>query len=273
VNKVVVTGSFDGVGSRHIRFLEQASKLGDLDVLLWADDVAELLEGKRPKFSQAERQYVLEAVRYVTRVVMVAQWAERDALPHLESLSPAVWAVNPAEDCPAKRRYCAAHGMAYHVVAQEDPAGFPSGNRNLAQGPSAHRKVMITGAFDWFHSGHVRFFEEASELGDLYVVVGHDANIALLKGAGHPMFPQEERRYVVQSIRYVKQALISTGRGWLDAEPEIVSIRPDVYAVNEDGDRPEKQDYCEKHGIEYLVLKRVPKEGLPKRDSTTLRGF
>jgi hypothetical protein len=43
--------------------------------------------------------------------------------------------------------------------------------------------------------------------------------------------------------------------------------------VNEDGDKPEKRDYCREHGIEYVVLKRLPKEGLPRRESTKLRGF
>jgi len=105
------------------------------------------------------------------------------------------------------------------------------------------------------------------------VVVGHDENVRLLKGEGHPMFTDRERRYVVQSIRYVKQALVSTGSGWMDAEPEIARIQPDVYAVNEDGDKPEKRAFCEQHGLEYLVLKRVPKEGLPKRESMALRGF
>ena len=75
------------------------------------------------------------------------------------------------------------------------------------------------------------------------------------------------------SIRFVKDALVSSGNGWLDAEPEIERIQPDIYAVNEDGDRPEKRTYCQSHGIEYRVLKRVPKDGLPKRDSTALRGF
>jgi hypothetical protein len=67
--------------------------------------------------------------------------------------------------------------------------------------------------------------------------------------------------------------LISSGDGWLDAEPEILQIKPDIYAVNEDGDRPEKREYCEANGIEYRVLKRTPKEGLPRRQSTDLRGF
>jgi cytidyltransferase-like protein len=135
------------------------------------------------------------------------------------------------------------------------------------------KKVVVTGCFDWLHSGHVRFFEETSALGDLYVVLGHDQNVTLLKGEGHPLFPENERRHMVQSIRFVKQALVSTGNGWMDAEPEIDLIKPDLYAVNEDGDKAEKKAFCEMHGIEYVVLRRLPKEGLPKRESTALRGF
>jgi cytidyltransferase-like protein len=138
---------------------------------------------------------------------------------------------------------------------------------------STRKKVVVTGCFDWLHSGHVRFFEETSGFGDLYVVLGHDENVALLKGEGHPQFPQDERRYMVQSIRFVERAMISSGDGWMDAEPEIALIKPDIYVVNEDGDKPEKQAFCKEHGLEYIVLKRLPKEGLPQRTSTDLRGF
>jgi cytidyltransferase-like protein len=131
----------------------------------------------------------------------------------------------------------------------------------------------VTGCYDWVHSGHVRFFEEVSAYGDLYVVLGHDANLRLLKGPGHPLFPQDERRYVVGSIRYVTQALVATGHGWLDAEPEIQRLKPHIYAVNEDGDKGGKREYCAKAGLEYLVLKRTPAPGLPARTSTDLRGF
>jgi hypothetical protein len=78
---------------------------------------------------------------------------------------------------------------------------------------------------------------------------------------------------MVQSIRFVKQALISSGNGWMDAEPEIEQIKPDYYVVNEDGDVPEKREFCQEHGIAYVVLKRVPKAGLTARQSTDLRGF
>ena len=62
-------------------------------------------------------------------------------------------------------------------------------------------------------------------------------------------------------------------RLFVDAEPEIAKIHPAIYAVNEDGDKPEKRAFCQEHDLEYLVLKRTPKEGLPTRTSTHLRGF
>ena len=65
--------------------------------------------------------------------------------------------------------------------------------------------MIVTGCYDWFHSGHVRFFEEVSELGDLYVVVGNDANIRLLKGEGHPLFP-EQRAAISRPVDPLRQA-------------------------------------------------------------------
>ena len=105
------------------------------------------------------------------------------------------------------------------------------------------------------------------------MVVGIDRNVRLLKGKGHPLLPQIERRYLVQSVRFGTQALVSSGTGWMDVEPEIDQIKPDISAVNEDGNQPEKHEFCQAHGLEYVVLKRQPKHGLPRRQSTHLRGF
>jgi cytidyltransferase-like protein len=182
--------------------------------------------------------------------------------------------VVPESDAtPAKQQFCKQTQVGYRVLKDTDLDGYPMLDNVSTASWTGRKRVIVTGCYDWFHSGHVRFFEEVSELGDLIVVVGHDANIKLLKGEGHPMYSEEERRYMAGSIRFVKLALVSSGDGWLDAEPEIEQVHPDIYAVNEDGDRPEKQQYCAAHGIEYRVLKRLPKEGLPKRQSTDLRGF
>ena len=268
-----MTGSFDDLRARDFRFLEEASKLGSLHVLLWSDETVMQQEGKSPKFPQAERMYVLQAIRYVDGLTLVTGDIERDSIPQIDTIRLDVWVVDEKGDSSQKRSYCEAQGVTYQIVSEDILHCFPAASLDGDEGPSSRKKVIVTGCFDWFHSGHVRFFEETSEMGELYVVVGHDDNIRLLKGEEHPMFSQDERRYIVQSIRYVKQALISSGHGWMDAEPEIARIKPDIYAVNEDGDQPEKRAFCEEHGLEYVVLKRLPKEGLPRRQSTVLRGF
>lgn len=273
---VAVSGGFSGLTSRDVRLLEEAAKLGPVQVFLWSDWAVERIQGTPPKFPESERRYFLEAVRYVDRVLPCEPPDGGNSLPSCEGFRPGTWVVGPECGSPVQEimeGYCRYQGIQYRRLGDDQLQGFPELPEEPSPPGSGRKRVIVTGCYDWFHSGHVRFFEEVSALGDVYAVVGHDANIRLLKGEGHPMFCQDERRYMVQSIRYVKRALVSSGDGWLDAEPEIRRLRPDIYAVNEDGDRPEKRDYCESHGIEYRVLKRLPKEGLPRRQSTSLRGF
>jgi cytidyltransferase-like protein len=256
-----------------MRFLEEAARLGELTVLLWPDAVLEQVTGKTPKFSFLERSYFVNAIRYVSKVVEADTSGDSDCLPR--SLSAEIWADYGLTTNPAREKYARHNNIAYRVFSDEnlnvmtDAAAVPCSSGSK----SNRKKIVVTGCYDWLHSGHVRFFEEVCSYGDLYVVVGHDANIRLLKGHGHPLLSQEERRYMVGSIKYVTQALISSGDGWLDADPEIRGLQPDVYAVNDDGDVGGKRAYCGARGIEYLVLKRIPAPGLPKRNSTDLRGF
>jgi cytidyltransferase-like protein len=270
MTRAVVFSSFDRLNSADFRFLQEAARLGEVEVLLWSDQAIRSLTGREPRYPQAEREYVIKAIRYVQRVTLTEVDAGPDALPRALPCRPEVWVIDPEGASPAKRAYCAAHGLKYHALAASDIAGF---REPALEPPSGRKKVIVTGCYDFFHSGHVRFFEEVAELGDLFVVVGNDENVRMLKGAGHPLLTAAERRFNVGAIRYVKQALVSTGMGWMDAAPEIARIKPDIYAVNEDGDKPEKRDFCRTHGVEYVVLKRSPKEGLARRSSTDLRGF
>jgi len=269
--RVVCCASFDNMRAQHLRLLHEASRLGPVHAYLWDDATVEALTGQAPKFPAPEREYYLQSVRYVEAVTIVKDLPSADALPEGVAETAQIWVVPAQDNSAAKQAYCRSHGLSYQVFSDEDLAGFPEIPYEVTSG--SHQKVLVTGCYDWFHTGHVRFFEEVSELGDLYVVVGHDANIRALKGLGHPMFKETERCYLAGSIRYVKQALISTGHGWLDAEPEIERIKPDMYVVNEDGDKAIKREYCEENGIEYVILKRLPKPGLTRRESTELRGF
>ncbi len=269
--QVIVSGGFDNLGSCDLRFLEEAAKLGEVTVLLWPDDAVRRLTGQAPKFPLVERLYLLNAVRYVSKVIPADAAIKTDELPDGITVHPGVWADREPFAGRARASFCRERNFVYHVFSAGELKGFP---KPLPAPPTPSRKkVVVTGCFDWFHSGHVRFFEEVGAYGDLYVIVGHDANIRLLKGAGHPLLPQDERRYVAGSIKYVQQALISSGDGWLDADPEIQKLKPNIYAVNEEGDQGGKREYCRTNGIEYLVLRRVPAPGLLSRSSTDLRGF
>jgi len=280
-SQIIVAGAFDDLGSRQIRFLEEVARLGPIIVALWSDELAAAVHGKC-KFPLDERRYVLEAIRFVERVLTTPD-LQPDELPmpssslssdgNPENLTKQTWAMLEGEDNEARRKFCADSRIGLAVIPPAALAGFTTGAFNPAQLDPSRKRVIVTGCYDWFHSGHVRFFEECSQLGDLYVVVGHDANVRLLKGEGHPFFPEHERRYLVGSCRYVKQALVSSGAGWMDAEPEIALVRPHIYAVNEDGDKPEKRAFCATHGLEYVVLTRTPRDGLAARSSTQLRGY
>ena len=132
------------------------------------------------------------------------------------------------------------------------------------------KKVLVSGCFDLLHSGHIRFFEEASQLGDLYVCLGTDENIQMLKHH-KTMFPNKERLYMIQAIKYVHHVRFSSGTGDIDFEPDLDDIKPDIFFVNEDGDREAKRVVVKKRGIEYVVAKRIPERGLKKRSSTQLK--
>jgi cytidyltransferase-like protein len=271
-NNVVVYGGFDDIRSHDIRFLHEASHFGNLYVFLWSDEFIQSVTGKAPKFPESERLYFLESIRFVHEVCIVNQPSNDMDFSEIQNINPYKWIVRESEDTSAISNFCKKEKIELKLLKKSEIIGFPIID-GTQKDENSKKKVLVTGCFDWFHSGHVRFFEEVSEMGDLYVVVGNDANVRALKGENHPMFSQDERRYISGSIRFVKQALVSTGMGWLDAEPEIRKIKPDIYAVNEDGDKPEKQKYCRENGIKYVVLKRLPKEGLPKRQSTVMRGF
>ena len=273
VSSVVISASFDNVRAADLRFADEASQIGELTVLLWSDTAVRQITGSDPKFPQEEREYLVQALRYVSRVIIVDN-ITTDALPELRGVPVDHWAIKETDITDAMRMFCDTAGINCQVITQAALHNIPDPVIASDGKPNGKKKVVVTGCYDWFHSGHVAFLEEVSALGDLYVVVGHDANIELLKGEGHPMFKEDERRYIIQSIRYVTQCMVSSGSGWMDAEPEILDkIEPDIYAVNEDGDKPDKREFCSKHGIEYIVLRRVPKEGLPRRESTALRGF
>ena len=132
------------------------------------------------------------------------------------------------------------------------------------------RKVFVSGCYDLLHSGHVEFFRQAAAYGDLYVGIGSDSTVEAYKGH-RPLFPEQERLFMVKAVRYVKDAYINAGSGVMDFIPTLDIVKPDILVVNAEGGSPEKQRLCEERGIEYVVLDRKPAEGLEARSSSGLK--
>ena len=132
------------------------------------------------------------------------------------------------------------------------------------------KKVFVSGCYDLLHSGHVEFFRQAAQFGDLYVGIGSDNTILHYKNH-KTLYPEQERLFMVKAIRYVKDAFINDGDGVMDFIGTVDRIKPDIFVVNEDGASETKRQFCEERGIQYVVLQRTPSEGLEARSSTSLK--
>ena len=134
----------------------------------------------------------------------------------------------------------------------------------------AKKKVFVSGCYDLLHSGHIEFFRQAAEYGDLYVGIGSDATYLEYKHR-KPMFPEEERLFMVKAVRYVKEAYINQGSGVIDFIPTLDAIHPDILVVNAEGGSEAKRQLCAERGMEYIELQRTPAEGLEARSSSSLK--
>ena len=132
------------------------------------------------------------------------------------------------------------------------------------------KKVFVSGCYDLLHSGHVEFFRQAAEYGDLYVGIGSDKTILGYKNH-KTIYSEQERLFMVKSIRYVKDAYINAGSGIMDFVPTLDIVHPDILVVNSDGHSPAKEQLCRERGMQYVVLNRNPHEGLEARSSTELK--
>src|SRR5215216_3217439 len=122
MQRVMVTGGFDDLRFEDFRFLDEAAKFGPLHVLLWSDDAIKSASYAPPKFPQAEREYVVSAIRYVQGIQSLqgndyGPGDEHGAVPKLgDGTRPAAWVVHELDDSPLKRAWCRTHGLIYHVV-------------------------------------------------------------------------------------------------------------------------------------------------------------
>lgn len=97
-------------------------------------------------------------------------------------------------------------------------------------------RVLVAGSFEIIHPGHVYLFKKAWEHGRVYVVVARDKNFKKFKGR-EPVIPEEQRRKVVESIKYVHKAILGDENDYLkpvaEISPDIILLGPDQWVDEE----------------------------------------
>jgi rfaE bifunctional protein nucleotidyltransferase chain/domain len=69
--------------------------------------------------------------------------------------------------------------------------------------------VFTCGCFDILHAGHVDFLRRCRELGDSLIVgLNSDASVRRLKGPSRPINNEEDRRAVLESLRFVDEVVV-----------------------------------------------------------------
>ncbi len=118
--------------------------------------------------------------------------------------------------------------------------------------------VINSGYFDPLHIGHLECMELSKPLGDKLVIILNNDNQCSLK-KGEPFMPQEERKKIVEAIKYVDEVLISIDKD--KSVCESIKAIAEKYKGNEiilakGGDRfsdeiPEAK-VCEEYGIKII---------------------
>ena len=93
--------------------------------------------------------------------------------------------------------------------------------------------VWTNGCFDVLHRGHVELFKYAKSLGDKLVVgIDSDEKVRKDKGDGRPYNSVVDRKFVLESIKYIDEVIIFNSKE--DLEENVRKVEPDFGVVGSD---------------------------------------
>mgnify|MGYP003123195932 CR=1 FL=1 len=70
------------------------------------------------------------------------------------------------------------------------------------------KKIFTNGCFDILHRGHVELLKYCKSLGQVIVGINSDESVSNLKGPERPFFSQQDRKFMLESCRYVDEVRI-----------------------------------------------------------------
>ncbi len=97
---------------------------------------------------------------------------------------------------------------------------------------SGKKIVFTNGCFDILHYGHVKYLEDARNIGDILIVaINSDASVKRLKGKKRPMMNQGDRSKVIAALESVDYVTIFNEDTPLKT---IKLIKPDILVKGSD---------------------------------------
>ncbi len=94
------------------------------------------------------------------------------------------------------------------------------------------RIVLVNGAFDLLHVGHLRYLDEARILGDrLVAAVNSDSSVRASKGELRPIMPEADRVEILSHLWMIDRICVFDGPTVAEV---LRRLRPDVHAKGTD---------------------------------------
>ena len=92
--------------------------------------------------------------------------------------------------------------------------------------------VLVNGAFDVLHIGHLRYLEAAADLGDhLVAAVNSDLSVQLSKGELRPIIPAAERVEILSHLWMVDRICLFDSP---TVAPVLEALKPQIHAKGTD---------------------------------------
>ena len=140
-------------------------------------------------------------------------------------------------------------------------------------GRSKIKVVLAGGVYDVLHLGHLAALSEARTLGDVLIaVVASDITVEMLKGR-KPIFPQEDRRKLVDGLKPVDKAILGYEDVGMGYEEVLMEVMPDIVAFGYDQENLERsvREIITRHKLRIQMTKLSRYDNEKYLNSTSVR--